>query len=163
MASQSLERWALIAEVIGGVAIVISLGVVAYELNKSAQQTAVSSYQELMANITHLNETVIANPMLFEALPKSINDPDSLSVEEERLLFFYYMSIFRHGDMAFFQYQSGAIDQERLDSALRIVTQRLRAEFVNKFWQSQKQLFVQEYQDYIDEFVKHETSTGVDF
>ena len=105
----------------------------------------------------------MSNPVLFAALPKALGDPEALTYDERRVLFFYFMSLFRHGDIAFFQYQSGAIDQERLDSALRIVTTRLRAEFVHDFWQSQKSLFVQDYQDYIDTFLETEEGTDIDF
>ncbi len=163
MPSGNLEKWALVAEIVGGIAIVISLGVVAYELNKNAEQTAVTSYQNLMANIADLNETAISNPILFGALPKALNDPESLTLEEERVLFFFFMSLFRHGDIAFFQYQSGAIDQERLNSALRIVTTRLKSEFVHNFWQSQKSLFVKDYQDYIDTYLETEDDPAIDF
>ena len=170
MSSRNLERWALVAEIIGGVAIVVSLGIVAFELDQGNEQAAhntsaleIASYQDLMANITTLNDMVIANPLQLSAVGKSMNDPESLSVEERTVAYIYYMSVFRHGDMAYFQFERGAIDLPRLESALFIVTERLRVPFVHEFWESQKQLFVPEYREFIDSTLATERKTDLDF
>ncbi len=170
MSSQNLEKWALIAEIVGGVAIVVTLAVVAFELHRGGQQTAqntsaleIASYQDLIANISNLNETVISNPLLLMAIPKTLNDPDSLTEPERLAASFYYMSVFRHGDMAYFQFQRGAIDRRRLDSVMQIVTNRLQTPYVLDFWNNQKAVFVQEYQDYLDESISKGSTLDAEF
>ncbi len=125
MPSTNLERWALIAEIVGGIAIVVSLGVVAFEINRGTEQTAlntsaleIASYQDLITNISNLNEMAISSPLLLNAIPKSLTNPEDLTETEMIAVSIYYMSLFRHGDMAYFQYQRGAINRERLDSAM---------------------------------------------
>ena len=161
MASDNLQKWALIAEIVGGAAIVVSLGVVAFQLSQSTDQEAlntsaleIASYQDLIANITHLNETVLSNPAVSAAIARAIEEPDMLSETERRMAFIYAMSLFRHGDMAYFQYERGAIDEARLNSALMILTTRLNAPFFKASWDSEKGLFVAPYVQYVDEMME---------
>ena len=170
MASRDLQKWALIAEIIGGIAIVISLGVVAFELDQSTEQAAlntsaleIATYQDLIKNITELNEAVIDSPLLMSAVNKSVTEPSSMTDDERTAAYIYYISLFRHGDSAYFQYQRGAIDRDRLDSVLSIMTFRLQHPFVREFWHSQKTVFVTEYQEFIDTYSVAGREPGIDF
>ena len=170
MTSQDLQKWALVAEIIGGIAIVISLGIVAFELDQSTEQAAlntsaleIASYQDLIKNITELNEAVIDSPLLMSAINKSQFDPESMTDEERTAAYIYYISLFRHGDSAYFQYKRGAIDRERLDSILSIMTFRLQHPFVKDFSESQKTVFVSEYQKFIDNYSVAGREPGIDF
>jgi hypothetical protein len=58
MNKDKLQVWALAAEIIGGIAVVVSLGVVAFELNQSNAQAKlntnaleISAYQSLINSI----------------------------------------------------------------------------------------------------------------
>lgn len=164
MSSNKLEKWALLAEIIGGIAIVISLGVVAFELNQGTKQAVlntsaleIASYQDLIDSISNLNEIALNNPELGAAIQKSLTNPDDLSKGELRQTRFYFMTLFRHGDMAYFQYQRGAINHERLDSVLSIVTARLRSKSVLKLWNERKYVFVSDYRAYIDDVILRQT------
>jgi hypothetical protein len=170
MASDNLQKWALIAEIVGGIAIVVSLGVVAFQLSQSNDQEAlntsaleISAYQDLIANITDLNEMVISNPELSVAIARAIEEPDTLSADERRMAFIYAMSLFRHGDMAYFQYERGAINEARLNSTLMILTTRLHLPFFRVFWDREKDLFVAPYVQYVDEMVERMPPREFDF
>ena len=67
------------------------------------------------------------------------------------------MTVFRHGDMAFFQYQRGTIDEVRFQSALRIVTNVLPRTYVKNLWNRVKYHFVPEYRLYLDQFLSEHT------
>ena len=55
--------------------------------------------------------------------------------------------------MAYFQYERGAINQERLNSVLAILTSRLDNPIVNYQWESFKKqnVFSAAYTDYVDD------------
>ena len=78
MNSEKLQKWALIAEVIGGLAVVITLGIVAFELNQSTKQQElntsaleITAYQELINSIIDINTLVITVPELRRASTSS--------------------------------------------------------------------------------------------
>ena len=61
MSDDRLQRWALVAEIVAGVAVVASLIAVAYELRQSTDQSAlntsaleIATYQDLTKNISDL-------------------------------------------------------------------------------------------------------------
>jgi hypothetical protein len=63
---------------------------------------------------------------------------------------------FRHGDMAFFHYQRGAIDETRLRSVLNVTRfghPRMRA-----FWAQHQVNFVPSYRDYINKLIAEQDS-----
>ena len=61
--------------------------------------------------------------------------------------------IFRHGDMAYFQYESGSISEERMLSAMAPLLDRLEYAPVEKQWNEVKWAFVPAFQSFIDEYL----------
>ena len=61
--------------------------------------------------------------------------------------------IFRHGDMAFFQYESGSISHERMRSAMAPLLERLQYPQVRAHWRNSKEAFVPAFRTYVDEYI----------
>lgn len=57
---------------------------------------------------------------------------------------------FRHGDMAYFQYERGVIDEDRLRSALNPIRPLLNRPFVQDWWSRRQTSFVASYVEYIN-------------
>jgi hypothetical protein len=157
MRESRLQSWALAAEIIGGVAVVLSLILVAYELNQSNQQAAlntsaleIAAYQDLIESISNLNSTALQDPAVLRAVALLQSEPEPMNDEDRQRTSIYLMTLFRHGDMAYFQYERGAIDEKRLNSVLRIVTDRLEHPYIRSVWERSRDRFIPEYRDYIE-------------
>ena len=113
------QQWRDLLEGIGLVAIVGSLVFVGIETSNSTEQTRlntqameISAYQELMRNISEINALSVEERNAAEiTAPLYQLDPDTW--EQSAALFM----VFRHGDMAYFMYERGVIDENRLLSA----------------------------------------------
>ena len=147
----SRPQWKDLIEGIGFVAIISSLIFVGLETQNSSEQTAlntrsleIAAYQELMNNIAEINVMNITSSEAAEITAPLFGMSDVTTWRSNSAL---YM-IFRHGDIAFFMYERGAIDTERLRSALRILP--LQTEQGREFWSRRKTIFVVSYQKYID-------------
>ena len=165
MSDSKLQKWALTAEIIGGIAIVVSLVFVGYEIRHSTKEAElnrraveVTAYQELIKNIFDLNDDVVHDPAFADIWEKSgKNEP--MDPTEQMRLTEWFMSHFRHGDMAYFQYQKGIIDQQRLNSALNIIVKRTsRTPFAQSLWDERKHFILKEYTDYVDRLLREEIS-----
>ena len=128
MTSEQLQKWALAAEIIGGIAVVVSLGVVAFELNQGTKQAElntnaleITAYQSMINGIVNINSILVTDPDLARIELAARADLDSITDVERHRLDAFYRGIIRHGDMAYFQYQRGAFDAERLESVLGMV------------------------------------------
>ncbi len=79
-----------------------------------------------------------------------MREKESGDLAERRLRAALYVQ-FRHGDMAYYMFEKGAITEERLRSALRPLP--LYGPTGRTFWSSAKASFVDSYVDYVDSLV----------
>jgi len=152
------RQWKDLLEVIGFAAVVASLVFVGIETHNSTKQAALtaetlelSSYQQLMDNIARMNETIIQNPEVAALMLKAFRTTEELTEIEQYRFSRAMLQRFRHGDLAYFQYQRGAIDEERLQSVINILSlgnPRIRQE-----WDSSQDNFVTAYRNYINNLV----------
>ena len=145
-----------ILEGVGFVAVIASLVFVGIETRNSSQQTALNTqavemaaYQELMNTIQEINELTLSDNEVTRVWMGVYGAENGAidSFRRDRALFI----LFRHGDLAYFQYERGAIDESRLRSALRPIP-LWRPEVV-EWWNSAKYAFVPSYVDHIDSLI----------
>lgn len=143
-------------EIISAVAVVISLVFVGFEIRNSTEQTEqntralqVSAYQDLINRIVDMNAIDIEDGTSIE----SLLNLDARTPEQAQKLNSRIWIIFRHGDMAYFQYESGSISEERMLSAMAPLLDRLGYAPVVNQWNEVKWAFVPAFQSFIDEFL----------
>jgi len=149
------EQWKTVFEFVGIVAIVASLVFVGIETRNSTRQAVlntqaleIAAYQELMDNIFEMNAFVIQDPEVAAFMLKAILTTEELTELEQ---FRYSRALFmrfRHGDMAYYQYERGAISEDRLHSALQILV--LSSPRNQEFWGGIQHSFVESYRDHIN-------------
>ena len=122
----------------------------------NTQALEIAAYQDLMDNIAEMNALAVQNPEVAALMYKATNTEKALTDLEQ---FRYYRALFmrfRHGDMAYFQYERGAIDEARLRSALQILD--LDKPKIREFWASRQQNFVEPYRNYINRLIDEITA-----
>lgn len=153
-------KWKDVIEGVGVIAIIASLVFVGIETRNSTQQSAlttqaleITAYQELMTNIEELNVLSLQSDSTATVM-RRLWDPGS-DLEDFRQQRALYL-LFRHGDMAYFLYERGAIDEERLRSALAPIN--LNNELIRDFWEDKKPSFAVGYQNYLDDLLQANSS-----
>jgi hypothetical protein len=159
------EQWKDLLEGIGLVAIVASLIFVGIETHNSTKQAElntqaleIAAYQKLMDNIAELNLLTVANPDVAALMFKAFNTEEELTDLESYRFTRAAYARFRHGDMAFFQYQRGAFSAERLSSVIRVIN--LSNPRVREFWETRQRNFVEPYRNYINSLIQENEDTG---
>ena len=157
------ENWKDGLESIGFAAIIASLIFVGIETRNSTKQAAlttqaleISAYQDLIDNIVEMNVLSLQDPEVAAFLFKIYATSEELTELEQ---FRFNRSAFqklRHGDMAFFHYQRGAIDEARLRSVLNVM--RLGNPRMREFWERQQIMFIPAYRDYINNLIAEKYS-----
>jgi hypothetical protein len=157
------EKWKDLLEGIGFAAIVASLIFVGIETRNSTKQAAlttqaieISAYQDLIDNIHEMNVLTLQDPEVAAFMFKVFSTSDELTDLErfrfERAAF----QRFRHGDMAFFHYQRGVFNEDRLRSALKVM--RLENPRIREFWERYQWNFIPSYRDYINNLLAEQDS-----
>jgi hypothetical protein len=153
----NLQKWALIAEILGAVAVVASLGFVGYQLQQSNEQTALNTralelaaYQQLIERISEFNLATIQSPEL-RVVREKVESGAELSSDEAAILNAFLYLAYRNGDLAYLQYEKGMIDEQRLRSGLGLLINLLELPLIQKHWEDAQQGFVDSYRDYINQ------------
>jgi hypothetical protein len=115
---ERLQEYALIAEIIGGIAIVCSLIFVGVQIRQNSEVSEINAYQDLISQITLMNSLRVQDPEFAELFWRfDHGEPPRNDAERARLEAFLYM-VFRHGDLAYRQYDKGLLDRDGLVSVL---------------------------------------------
>jgi len=145
-----------LAEAIGFIAIIASLVFVGIESRNSTKQSMlntqaleIAAYQALMSNIDDINALSLESPGAAATLARVWRDGeyDSEQFKLDRILYI----LFRHGDLAYFMYERGAIDEARLKSALAPVP--IETEVGRIFWERRRGSFTENYRNHIDRMI----------
>ena len=158
----TLENWALIAEIVGSVAIVISLIFVGVQLRtntlatRSATASAASSATSAWYNA--MGTSAQASALFFDFM----NDPDSLTAQER-----FQAVLAIHGALVNFQTSFMLANEGTLDNQIK--TTILEAVVVIKdkpgfkyYWEQRKAFFYDEFQEYVEWLIKVERTTSND-
>ncbi len=161
------ERLKDVLESVGLFAVIASLifvgietrnGAIQAELNTEALEMA--AYQQLIDSINEQNALAIENPQLRNAIRKVQEGQVDLTEDEQSVFSYWLWMRIRHGDMAFFQFERGAIDELRLRSALPPMIDLLRYPYSNKLWQTRQENLVPEFRDYVNAILDEIESSG---
>jgi hypothetical protein len=167
MTRQQVKDW---LEGVGFIAVIASLVFVGIETRNGAIQTELNTeaiemaaYQELIQSINEMNTVAIENPLLRATIDK-VEAGESVLTEAEASVFSYWLWMrIRHGDMAFHQYQRGAIDEARLRSALSPLFPTISGPYGRQEWRWRQRVFEPEYRDYINEVVGEIEAAGGEY
>ncbi len=154
-----LQKWALIAEILGAVAVIVSLGFVGYQLQQSNEQAALNTralelaaYQQLIVGISEFNLTTIQSSDL-RVVREKLESEAELNTDEASILSAFLYLAYRNGDLAYLQYQQQMIDEERLRSGLGLLINYLELPVVQAHWKGAQEGFVETYRDYINQLI----------
>ncbi len=145
-----------VRETMGFLAVVAGLVFVGVEIQQNSQSVQAATYQDLIAQITNLNVLEIENPEFGALVQATLVGPSPERPDEAQIsqLTPYLWLLFRHGDLAFSQYQRGLLDDERLRSVLMPLSARLRLPWIQGRWEDRhRAAFVPSYQNLVDSII----------
>ena len=152
-------RFTELVEMVSAVAVVFSLVFVGLEVRGTSRQTAlntealqVAAYQDLIGQIGGFNQLLLDPEvaMVYERLQEPDGDWSDFSVVDRRRARSVLFFLFRHADMAYYQYERGMLPAARLKSALAPLLDDTPPLYLS-FWQDVKPNFVPEFSIYLDE------------
>ncbi len=108
----TLEKSALIAEIIGAVAVIISIIYLTYEVRQNTAATRSLTHQELFDSTLDLNQSIATNPALADLLTRSKNNFSGLSESEQTQLFMMFVNYFNMWDSAHSNHKKELLDPD---------------------------------------------------
>lgn len=146
----SLGRAHQVGELLAAIAVVVSLLLVAYELQQNSEEQQQAMTQELITSYTGIVTLLSRDRELRCAYIKGIRDYHDLTGEEALAVGAYLIALMRHREDLYFQYLDGAVKPsiwQGFDRATRISMQRPGWQ---QWFEFRRDWFSDEFQTYID-------------
>jgi len=145
------EAIGAIGEVLGAVAVVVTLGYLAVQIRQNSQAVKHSAAQTLLSETNGSLRIAASDPATARAVILGQTLFDELS-EGERAQFITWMfSWMRTVEQAYFQYLQGHIDEEIWEGHMAHHCQLINAPAIEVWWSHRRRFFSQKFQKYMDE------------
>ena len=159
----SLEQIALLVEIIGGVAIIISLFFVGLQLKESAKATrsatAATTVSEITSWYSNLGNCEQGSKVFYNFL----TNPESLTSEERYQAIMNVHGIWLLWQNSFYLVKKGTLDKGIHKSLVEIINGVKNSPGFHVFWESCKSIFLKEFQEYVEKILESDTASSMDF
>ena len=117
-----LEKWALIAEIVSGVAVLITLAVLIVGIRENTAITRVSVYGDLMEAINEIDRLAIADPELDRVISTFFEgSTETLTESERRTVQTYLGTVFKNYERAYFSREYDVIGDAEWERFERLI------------------------------------------
>ena len=106
-----IQDAAAIAEIVGSIAVVISLVYVGVQIRQNTISQNALMHQQLMDSQNEVNRNISSNPEVNALIEKATKDLGALTNEEIRQLRFAYFGFFNIWHIAYQNYQRGMLEK----------------------------------------------------
>ena len=156
----TLENWALIAEIVGSVAVVVSLIFVGVQLrdNTSATKSATASAASSATTAWYsaMGTSAQASALFFNFM----NEPDSLTPQERLQAVFAVHSALTNFQTSFMLANEGTLDSQIKDTILEAVVVVKDKPGFKYYWEQRRAFFYSQFQEYVEQLMKVERTTS---
>jgi len=106
------EAIGAIGEIIGALAVVLTLGYLATQIRQNTKAERNTAMQQLLSASAATNNLIAGDEQLASTLSKGFRDPRSLSDAERLQVNAQFIGLMQHMDGALHRYRSGLLDDE---------------------------------------------------
>ena len=142
-----------IGEVIGAIAVVLTLGYLAVQIKQNTEENRILRAQDLVTANADANALIANNSELSEIVRAGMIDFDTLSEMEQfrfSTIFFSFMSKY---DFAYHQRIAGRLDEKFWERTAYDIRVFLNLPGANHWWRRDKPRYSPEFAAYVDELL----------
>jgi len=135
--NEKLQRWSLIAEIVGGLAVVVTLIVLIIEVRENSELTRTSAYQQEIQNFNDWRNNIIASPdqvRVFGSWARREEIPNQ-QTDDGMLLTLILQNLFTSYESGFYSRDAGILGESEWDRVQRnICYEYQRAISEESYW-----------------------------
>lgn len=148
-----LKKIALLVELLGGIAILISLVFVGIQLKENTKATRSSTATATIDTMTNWYVVMGTNGEASASFYRFLEDPESMTKEERLQHIFNFHGLFLAFQNSYYLSLEGTLDK-RIPKSLNQVIYGVKDQPGFKlYWKSRKSIFFEEYRDYVDDLL----------
>jgi hypothetical protein len=108
----TLDQFGSIAEIIGGLGVIVSLVYLAIQIRKNTEAERTSTYQAVVSDFGALNNTMASSPELSHLFVQAMENYHQLSSDEKARISQIFFQTFRYFENMYYQHRKGYLDEE---------------------------------------------------
>ena len=148
-----LKNIALIAEIFGGIAILISLIFVGIQFKENTKATRSATATATISTMASWYADIGNNQQSSELFYKLLATPDSIPKEQRIQAIYNLHSMFLTFQNSYFLVKEGTLDV-RIQESLTVVISGVKNQpGMLYYWKTRKSIFFEEFQAYVDEIL----------
>ena len=145
-----LDSLASIAEIIGGIAVLVSLVFVIVSIRQNTTSQRALAVDSLTAAITAINVPAIESPKVGLAVAKASSDWQAASEEERVIAHYFLFSIFKLWENAWYLKRSSVLDESQWVGWETMLRRYYHAKGIREvWWPSRRAAFSPEFQQFL--------------
>jgi hypothetical protein len=149
----TLEDLGNIGEVVGGIAVIVSLLYLAWQIRQNTEAVRASAVDSSINHSMGVRQSIFESPELTHLYHEGSRDPASLSEEELfRFRLLCHNMLLSHWNI-FSQSRFADLTSETWSSQRHVVKRMLSSEGGRWFWSNYRQEFEPSFQDEVDEIL----------
>ena len=150
--SESLDRAAKIAEIIGAIAVVLGLIFVGFEIQENTGAQRFSTTQSLISDYVQALDSLDDKESMCIWM-QGMNDFDSLSVVDQGRWSTRMLRIWRPWEQMYYASLDGNVDMRVFESMEGLLMTQTSLKGFGAYWKSRRSFFSNDFQAYIDDLI----------
>ena len=146
----TLMEWGALGELIGGIAIVVSLIYVGLQIKQNTNALKLSTAHDAMADMADLNLLPAQHTEFAGIFFRGVQDINALKGPERLTLYGFFHKFFRTYENAHYQFTRGALESEPFKGITKQYIFLTSTPGAQVYWQERKSWYNEEFQAYVD-------------
>ena len=149
----TLQDWSNLAQVIGAIAVVISLFYVGFQIKRNTSAVRSATAQAVHDNYADWYMNLMGNAELNRIAIKGLKDYSSLDETEKAQFIETFMAFISFSQNAFYQWQAKALSPPLWVSRELLTMNLLASPGGKEFWKERGYIFGNEYRGYVEKVI----------
>jgi hypothetical protein len=158
----SLEQLGLIANIIGAIAIVITLVYLAIQIKDNARSSRSAAVTDATTAMQAFYQELGSNPATSKLFLDAVTNPDSLSQQDQFQFVMLMHSCFLGFQRSFFLAREGTLDVALRDSIGTAMQAVNRSPGMHLYWRQRKAYFQPEFVEWVESLLAREPLNDMD-
>ena len=155
-----LKRIALIVEILGGIAILISLIFVGIQLKENTKATRSSTATATIGTMTDWYVTMGTNAEASSGFWKFLSNPESMQKDEQLQHIYVLHGLLLTFQNSYYLAQEGTLDERIPESLNQVIIGVKDQPGFQLYWKARKSIFFKEYREYVDQIMDSDSKVS---
>jgi hypothetical protein len=150
------EALGAIGEIVGAVAVVVTLGYLAVQIRQNTRSVRAASHHAVADSFNRINAVIGADTSVGRIVRIGRTGLGNVTEDEQVSLGFLYLSFFRVFETVYYQYEMGTADEHSFQSVERSLNAALSYPGIREWWLVNLYAFTPGFRSHVDQVIREE-------